>query len=137
MVNVKGANLMKKIITISMALVFAFAIGIAYAGDILPAPGTWDNGITMFAPGYVTTGPVFSRVMPGEGESLSHIDSLALDNGITLSSLGSIDTESIYKAAGLESSVAEGSAAGGYAEGPGMDLRNGVTVFSDSPVDAN
>jgi len=129
---------MKKIITISTAIVFVFAFGLAYAGDSMPAPGSVDNGITMFSGGFVTTSPHFQRVDPlSSGEPLSRIEALDLDNGITLYAAGPVDTEGIYKGEELEGWSAEGSAAGAYAEGSGMELGNGVTAFSTSPIDAN
>jgi hypothetical protein len=130
---------MKKIITISMAIVFVFAFGLAYAGESMPL----DNGITMFSTGYVTTGANFHRVDAASyaplspREPVSGIEALAPDNGITVFAAGSVCSEDICKGEALEGWSSEGSAAGGYAEGSGMELGNGVTAFSNGPIDAN
>lgn len=128
---------MKKIITISTAVVFALALGLVYAGSSM-AMSSGENGITIFAAGSVSTGAVIpDRGEPILGEKLSHPEELALDNGVTLFAAGAIKTEEPNYERGVMSSV-EGSAAGGYEDSaPALDLRNGVTIFDTAPVEAN
>ncbi len=108
---------MKKIITISMAIAFALALGVFYTTDSMAL----DNGITVFSAEPVS--------------ALSHIDELAADNGITLFALGAVKTGLDYKGEVAAIRWEEGSAAGGYV--PGMDLGNGVTIFDSHAVEAD
>lgn len=128
---------MKKIITISMAVVFALAFGFTFAGSSM-AMDRWDNGITVFAAGSVPTEePIFSRGSGLEsGIVLSRAEDLTLANGVTLFAAGPISTEPNYEGGLAPMYSAEGSAAGGYEE-PAMDPRNGVTIFDEHAVDAD
>src|SRR5512135_130492 len=125
---------MKKIITISTVVVFALALGLVYAGSSMAMSG-WDNGITIFAAGSVSTGAQLpDRGEPALGERLTHPVEVALDNGVTLFAAGPISTGENYKVE--EMSGYEGIAAGGYEESaPALDVRNGITIFDSAPVD--
>ncbi len=134
---------MKKIMTVTMAVVFALTFGVAYAfaDEYMTMSSdmskSWDNGITIFAEGPVSTGISYRG---GTGDlGMSEISapleaSLALDNGVTLFNSHPVSTGEVYK---IKEGVvsAEGAAAGGIAEeGPGLKLSNGITVFESGPV---
>jgi hypothetical protein len=112
---------MKKIITITMAVVFALALGLVYAGGSSAADRSWDNGITV-----LDAAPM---------SPLAHIDASVLDNGITIFALSAVGTGVNYKGESLERFEYEGSAAGGLE--PRMDLGNGVTIFDEHAVKAD
>jgi hypothetical protein len=125
------ANTMKKILMISAVIVFALALGVAYADDMSGGMSKWDNGITIFATGPVSTGINFraGSVDLEREVALARPESLGLDNGVTVFA-------NSYK--GEVISGEEGMAAGGYAgeEAP-LDLYNGITSFDSHPIDAN
>jgi hypothetical protein len=127
---------MKKIMMISMAIVFALGIGVAYAGDMYGDMSKVDNGITIFSAGPVSTGTNFRTAVIGWDNSskLVHPEELALDNGVTLFEAKAVSTGIEYRKGKVMASE-EGMAAGGYeGEAAPLDLRNGITIFSLSPV---
>ncbi len=124
---------MKKIMIVSVAIVFALTLGVAYAGDM--DMSKWDNGITIISAGPVSTGISFFRSdSEYTSAALSHPD-LVLDNGVTLVASSPISTGVNYKG-GEVISGEEGMAAGGYA-GEDAVLHNGITDFDRGPVEAN
>jgi hypothetical protein len=129
---------MKRILMISTVIVFALALGVAY-GDDMSGMSKWDNGITIFATGPVSTGIGYLK---GSVDSTSEValaprEALGLDNGVSLFASSSVSTGVNYKG-GEVISGEEGMAAGGYAgeEAP-LDLHNGITSFDRHPIDAN
>jgi len=133
------ANTMKKILLVSAVIVFALALGVAYADDMSSGMSKWDNGITIFATGPVSTGINFraGSVDSSSEVALASREALGLDNGTTLFASGPVSTGVNYKS-GEVISGEEGMAAGGYAgeEAP-LDLYNGITSFDSHPIDAN
>jgi hypothetical protein len=133
-------QIMKKILTISMAIMFALTLGIAYAGDMSMSNdiSRWNNGVTIFASGPVTTGTNFRTGSLNliSKLQLSYPKEFAFDNGVTLVSNGPVSTGVNYKSSGKEISSEEGMATGGYSgeEAPGPSLYNGVTVFDGGAI---
>ncbi len=126
---------MKKIMIVSVAIVFALTLGVAYAGDMSSDMSKWDNGITIFSTSPVSTGTNFREAVKYDIEAgLAHPE-LALDNGVTLVASSPISTGVNYKG-GEVISGEEGMAAGGYA-GEDAVLHNGITDFDRGPVEAN
>ena len=145
MVRGGGEPIMKKLLMISALIVFALTFGVAYAGDSMTMSSdmskSWDNGITIFAAGPVSTGIIYRSISGAYGENELRAqggESAALDNGVTLFASGPVSTGVNYKGVIVNGSD-EGSAAGGmlYEEGPSLELHNGITVFDTGPVDAN
>ncbi len=129
---------MKKIMMVSMAIVFALTLGVAYADDMSKDMGKVDNGITIFWTSSVSTGKDIVRgsdEYASEG-ALANRDELALDNGITLFASSPVDTEVLSRGGGVISGE-EGMAAGGYEEAAPLDLHNGITLFDKGPIEAN
>jgi len=129
---------MKRILMISAVVVFALALGVAYADD-MSSMSKWDNGITIFATGPVSTGIEYLK---GSVDSKSEValaprEALGLDNGVSLFASSSVSTGVNYKG-GEVIKGEEGMAAGGYAgeEAP-LDLHNGITSFDRHPIDAD
>ncbi len=130
---------MKKIMMVSMAIVFALTLGVAYAGDMSKDLGKVDNGITIFSKSPVNTEDInfWPGVEYSSEAALSNRENLALDNGITLFASSPVDTEVLAKG-GVVASGEEGMAAGGYEqEAPALDLHNGITLFDRGPIEAN
>ncbi len=124
---------MKKIMMVSVAIVFALGLGVAYAGDMYGDMSKVDNGITIFSAGPVSTGIEF-RTGVASASKLEHPEGLALENGVTLFAANPVSTGVEYKNSEVISG-AEGMAAGGYeGEAAPLDLHNGITLFSVSPV---
>ena len=123
---------MKKIMVVSIAIVFALTLGVAYAGDM--DMSKWDNGITIFSTSPVSTGTNFREAVKYDIAALASPE-LALDNGVTLVASSPISTGVNYKG-GVLVSGEEGMAAGGYA-GEEVELHNGITSFDRGPVEAH
>ncbi len=124
---------------ISMAIVFALSLGVAYAGDMYGDMSKVDNGITIFSAGPVSTGTNYRTAVVDWASSakLEHPEGLVLDNGVTLFAASPVSTGIEYKSSGKISGE-EGMAAGGYeGEAAPLDLHNGITSFDTRPIDAN
>jgi hypothetical protein len=139
MVVTVEVDTMKRILMISAVIVFALTLGVAYASDMSRDMSKWDNGITIFATGPVSTGIEYLK---GSVDSKSELalaprEALALDNGVSLFASSSVSTGVNYKG-GEVIKGEEGMAAGGYAgeEAP-LDLHNGITSFDRHPIDAD
>jgi hypothetical protein len=131
-----GEQIMKKIMIISMAIVFALGIGVAYAGDMYGDMSKVDNGITIFSASPVSTGTNFRTAVIewSNASKLVHPEELALGNGATLFEASAVSTGIEYRKGKVMSSE-EGMAAGGYEGEPAaLELHNGITIFSVSPV---
>ncbi len=126
---------MKKIMMVSMAIVFALGLGVAYAGDMYGDMSKVDNGITIFSAGPVSTGIEFRNGVDwASSAKLEHPEGLALENGVTLFAASPVSTGIEYRNSEVISGE-EGMAAGGYeGEAAPLDLHNGITLFSVSPV---
>jgi hypothetical protein len=120
---------MKKIFYMTMTMVFALTLGLAYAGDL-------SNGVTDFTGRSYDTlgiGPAgeIARVQgSGAGEVIAK-----LHNGVTDFTGRSHDT--IELGQDREIAQVEGSAAGGMRAGEAMkELSNGVSDFSGRSYDS-
>ncbi len=130
---------MKKIMMVSMAIVFALTLGVAYADDMSRDMSKVDNGITIFSKSAVNTEDInfWPGVEYASEAALSNREDLALDNGITLFASSPVDTE-VLSRGGVVISGEEGMAAGGYEEEAApLDLHNGITLFDRGPIEAN
>jgi hypothetical protein len=128
---------MKKIMVVSIAIVFALTLGVAYADDMSKDTSKADNGITIFSKSAVGTEDINFRPVEYASEARLAHPELALDNGVTLFASTPVDTEVLYKG-GEVIKGEEGMAAGGYEEeAPALDLHNGITSFDRGPIEAN
>jgi hypothetical protein len=145
----KGANKMKRITTLTFAMLFALSFGTAYAKDNLTKSadisGEISNGVTLFVtgPAILDVGPVGlleerSEMGSAAGgmESKEYYESasdLGPGNGITAFVMG----PALYDVGpvGLLESRVEGSAAGGRDETESIaEFHNGITSFIEGPA---
>jgi hypothetical protein len=140
---------MKKIMLLTVMMVFALAVGSAYADE----SATWaltqsGNGITVFGAGPaefdnlpLAAGEMSSSYEEGSAAGGWREEEEALVvtepyNGITIFIAGPVDFETTLGTVVMIGAYEEGSAAGGlHEEEAALAPENGITIFSDRPVD--